>query len=65
MAAGPLGGEGLAVASLIQADANKQHSIAGQDWHRDRGPARSGRAATECLATLDDGHPEAIPRPHA
>ena len=65
MAAGPVGGEGFEVASLIHADANKQRSIAGQDWHRDRDPARSSRAATDYLATLDDGHPDAIPRPHA
>lgn len=32
-----LGARGFAVdASLIQADANKQRSIAGQDWRRDR-----------------------------
>jgi hypothetical protein len=49
-----LGGEGFAVdASLIQADANKQRSIAGQDWQRDRDPARSSRAVKEYLATLD------------
>src|SRR5205814_4679373 len=41
-------------ASLIQADANKQRSIAGQDWHKDRDPARSSRAVKEYLATLDD-----------
>ena len=46
--AGLVGGEGFAVdASLIQADANKQRSIAGQDWRRDRDPARSGRAVKE------------------
>jgi 5-methyltetrahydropteroyltriglutamate--homocysteine methyltransferase len=40
--AGLVWGEGFAVdASLIQADANKQRSIAGQDWRRDRDPARS------------------------
>jgi len=50
-----VGGEGFAVdASLIQADANKQRSIAGQDWRRDRDPARSSRAVKEYLATLDD-----------
>jgi transposase len=55
IAAGLVGGEGFAVdASLIQADANKQRSIAGQDWHRDRDPARSSRAVKEYLATLDD-----------
>jgi transposase len=56
IAAGLVGGEGFAVdASLIQADANKQRSIAGQDWRRDRDPARSSRAVKEYLATLDDG----------
>src|SRR6187455_2912961 len=55
IAAGLVGGEGFAVdASLIQADANKQRSIAGQDWHRDRDPARSSRAVKQYLATLDD-----------
>src|SRR6202041_1822880 len=55
IAGGLVGGEGFAVdASLIQADANKQRSIAGQDWRRDRDPARSGRAVKEYLATLDD-----------
>jgi transposase len=55
LAAGLVGGEGFAVdASLIQADANKQRSIAGQDWRRDRDPARSSRAVKEYLATLDD-----------
>ena len=45
IAAGLVGGEGFAVdASLIQADANKQRSIAGQDWHRNCDPARSSRA---------------------
>jgi IS5 family transposase len=55
IAAGLVGGEGFAVdASLIEADANKQRSIAGQDWRRDRDPARSSRAVKEYLATLDD-----------
>src|SRR6476646_9231041 len=55
IAAGLIGGEGFAVdASLIQADATKQRSIAGQDWRRDRDPARSSRAVKEYLATLDD-----------
>jgi transposase len=53
--AGLVGGEGFAVdASLIAADANKQRSIAGQDWRKDRDPARSSRAVKEYLATLDD-----------
>ena len=55
LAAGLVGGEGFAVdASLIQADANKQRSIAGEDWRKDRDPARSTRAVKEYLATLDD-----------
>src|SRR5881296_1166606 len=55
IAAGLVGGEGFAVdASLIQADANKQRSIAGHDWRKDRDPARSSRAVKEYLATLDD-----------
>jgi transposase len=55
IAAGLVGGEGFAVdASLIAADANKQRSIAGQDWRRDRDPKRSSRAVKEYLATLDD-----------
>ena len=55
IAAGLVGGEGFAVdASLIQADANKQRSVAGQDWRRDRDPTRSSRAVKEYLATLDD-----------
>jgi transposase len=58
IAAGLVGGEGFAVdASLIQADANKQRSIAGQDWRRDRDPARSSRAVKEYLATLRRGAP--------
>jgi transposase len=56
IAAGLVGGEGFAVdASLIQADANKQRSIAGQDWRRDRDPKSASRAVKEYLATLDDG----------
>src|SRR5882672_9439709 len=56
IAAGLVGGEGFAVdASLIQADANKQRSMAGQDWRRDRDPKRSSRAVKDYLATLDDG----------
>src|SRR5947199_50704 len=55
IAAGLVGGEGFAVdASLIQADANKQRSIAGHDWRRDRDPQRSSRAVKEYLATLDE-----------
>ena len=55
IAAGLVAGEGFTVdASLIAADANKQRSIAGQDWRRDRDPKRSSRAVKEYLATLDD-----------
>jgi transposase len=55
IAAGLIGGEGFAVdASLIAADANKQRSISGEDWHRDRDPKRSSRAVREYLTTLDD-----------
>ncbi len=54
IAAGLVGGEGFAVdASLIQADANKQRSIAGQDWHKDR-DSKSASAVRDHLATLDD-----------
>jgi hypothetical protein len=50
-----VGGEGFAVdASLIAADANKQRSIAGQDWRKDRNPKSASRALREYLATLDD-----------
>jgi hypothetical protein len=50
IAAGLVGGEGFAVdASLIQADANKQRSIAGQDWRKDRDPERSSRAVREYM----------------
>ncbi|MEY9158151.1 hypothetical protein ABIG04_006461 [Bradyrhizobium japonicum] len=52
--AGLVGGEGFAVdASLIQADANKQRSIAGQDWRRDRDPARSSRAVPKFISLSD------------
>jgi IS5 family transposase len=55
IAAGLVGGEGFAVdASLIQADANKQRSIAGGDWRKDRDPAKSNRAVKEYLETLND-----------
>ena len=55
IAAGLVGGEGFAVdASLIVADANKQRSIPGKDWDKDRDPATASRAVKEYLATLDD-----------
>jgi hypothetical protein len=55
IAAGLVGGEGFAVdASLIVADANKQRSIPGRDWDKDRDPGTASRAVKEYLATLDD-----------
>jgi transposase len=55
IAAGLVGGEGFAVdASLIVADANKQRSIPGQEWDKDRDPQTASRAVKEYLATLDD-----------
>jgi transposase len=55
IAAGLVGGEGLAVdASLIVADANKQRSIPGKDWDKERDPKAASRAVKEYLATLDD-----------
>jgi transposase len=55
IAAGLVGGEGFAVdASLIVADANKQRSIPGQDWDKERDPETASRAVKEYLATLDD-----------
>ena len=42
IAAGLVGGEGFAVdASLIAADANKQRSIPGKDWDKNRAPERA------------------------
>lgn len=56
IAAGLVGGEGFAVdASLIQADANTQRSIEGQDWHKDRNPASASRAVKEYMATRRRG----------
>jgi hypothetical protein len=55
IAADLVGGQGIAVdASLIVADANKQRSIPGKDWHKNRGPRAASRAVKEYLATLDD-----------
>jgi transposase len=55
IAAGLVGGEGFAVdASLIAADANKQRSISGKDWDKNRNPGTASRAVKEYLATLDD-----------
>jgi transposase len=55
LAAGLVGGEGFAVdASLIEADANRQRSIPGKDWNRQRDSQAASRAVKEYLATLDD-----------
>src|SRR3954468_24814005 len=51
IAAGLVGGEGFAVdASLIAADANKQRSIPGSDWDKNRAPEKASRAGKEYLA---------------
>jgi transposase len=55
IAAGLVGGEGFAVdASLIVADANKQRSIPGAEWNKERAAKYASRAVKEYLATLDD-----------
>ena len=55
IAAGLVGGEGFAVdASLIVADANKQRSVPGKGWDKNRTPEKASRAVKEYLATLDD-----------
>src|SRR5437899_8404910 len=55
IAGGLVGGEGFAVdASLIVADANKQRSIPGADWSKERAAKEASRAVKEYLATLDD-----------
>jgi hypothetical protein len=41
-------------ATLIAADANKQRSIPGSEWKKDRDPQKAGRAVKEYLETLDD-----------
>src|SRR6476469_8527608 len=54
IAAGLVGGEGFAVdASLIAADANKQRSIPGKDWDKNRASEKASRAVKEYMATLD------------
>ena len=54
IAAGLVGGEGFAVdASLIAADANKQRSIPGKDWDKNRAPEKASCAVKEYMATLD------------
>jgi hypothetical protein len=55
IAAGLVGAEEFAVdASLIVADANKQRSIPGSEWSKERDPGDASRAVKEYLATLDD-----------
>ena len=52
--AGLVGGESFAVdASLIEADANRQRSIAGKEWSKEVDPAKAGRAVRDYLATFD------------
>ena len=55
MAEGLVGGESFAVdASLIQADANKQRSVPGNEWKIEDIPADATQAVKDYLATLDD-----------
>jgi transposase len=55
IAEGLVGAEGFAVdASLIVADANKQRSVPGSEWSKERNPEATSRAVREYLATLDD-----------
>lgn len=54
IAAGLVGGEEFAVdASLIVADANKQRSVPGSLWSKEREGRDASRAVKEYLATLD------------
>jgi transposase len=55
IAGGFVDGRGFAVdASLIVADANKQRSIPGTQWNKNRDSEAASRAVKEYLATLDD-----------
>ena len=55
MAEGLVGGEGFAVdASLIEADANKQRSVPGQEWSVADIRTNACQAVKDYLATLDD-----------
>src|ERR1700716_4325684 len=55
ISAGLVGGKEFAVdASLIAADANKQRSIPGSEWIKERNPETASRAVKEYMATLDD-----------
>src|SRR5271163_1134560 len=52
IAEGLVGGEGFAVdASMIKADANRQHSVPGSEWSA---PEAANHAVREYLAVLDD-----------
>ena len=52
MAEGLVGGEGFAVdASMVKADANRQHSMPGSEW---QAPEAANHAVQEYLAVLDD-----------
>jgi len=53
--AGLVGGRNFAVdASLIEADANKQRSIPGAEWNKQRNLDTASRAVKEYVETLDD-----------
>src|SRR5512132_892317 len=55
ISAGLVGGKEFAVdASLIAADANKQRSIPGSEWTKERDAETASRAVKEYMATLDD-----------
>ena len=55
ISAGLVGGKEFAVdASLVAADANKQRSIPGSEWIKQRDPETASRAVKEYMATLDD-----------
>jgi len=55
IAEGLVGGEGFAVdTSLIEADANRQRSIPGADWNKERNPETASRSVREYLETLDE-----------
>jgi transposase len=55
IAEGLVDGKGFAVdASLIEADANRQRSIPGADWNKERNPETASRSVREYLETLDE-----------
>ena len=47
--------------SLIQADANRQRSIAGKAWRRERDPETSSRAVKEYMAASRGGTGVGLP----